>query len=191
MKILFLNGSARGNGNTNALLSMIAEQLDKNVFEARIINISDYKINYCLGCHNCEKTRKCIQNDDMGNIYNAFEEVDLICMASPSYWGYVTGQLKVFFDRSLPFCNAIHGKTTFPKGKRGIAISIRAGANEKESLEIIKAIEHYFSHLEITPFSNMTFESVRNNTDLTSEEVKKKISKFVLELNDWGRNRTQ
>ncbi len=189
MKILFLNGSARSNGNTNALLSIIAEKLDRNVFEARIINISDYKISYCLGCHSCETTRKCIQNDEMENIYHAFEKSDLICIASPSYWGYVTGQLKVFFDRSLPFCNTIHGETTFPKGKRGIALSIRAGANEKESLEIIKAIEHYFSHLEITPLSNMTFENVKNNTDLTSIEVKKKIDEFVLELNDWGQNR--
>jgi multimeric flavodoxin WrbA len=189
MKITLLNGSPRKNGNTNTILSIIIERLNKEIFEPQLINISDYKINYCLGCHECEKTKKCIQTDDMEIIYNSLKNVDLICIASPSYWGYTTGQLKVFFDRSTPYCNTIDGKSIFPKGKKGIAISLRAGSKINESLEIIKSIEHYYSHLEITPIKNISFENIQSKSDINSSiRTQEKINKFVFELNKWGEN---
>jgi len=188
MKIAFLNASARKNGNTNSLLSNIINGIDPKIFESELINISECKINYCLGCHGCEKTRKCVQNDDIIQIYSSFEKADLICIASPSYWGYVTGQLKVFFDRSTPYCNTIEGKTTFPNGKKGIAIALRAGLNESENMDIINSIEHYYSHLEILPIFRRTFEKIRNKSDLDTTVMTNKIMNFSNELNEWGRN---
>jgi multimeric flavodoxin WrbA len=186
--ILFLNCSARNNGNTNKLLSTINSEINRDYLNAQILHLSDYKINYCKGCHSCESTCKCAQDDDVKRIYKELYSTDLICFASPSYWGYVTGQLKVFFDRSTPYCNTILGKSVFPNGKFGISISLRAGSNPDENKVLIDSIEHYYSHLEIRPIGNYTFEKIRKASDLETGDAKIKIKKIVSDLNSWGQN---
>lgn len=188
MKLVLFNGSSRNNGNTNKLLKIIESKLDNKLYSISFINISENKISYCTGCHQCEITRSCHQNDDMNIIYDILKESDLIIMASPSYWGYVTGNLKVFFDRSTPYCNTINNQTTFPEGKKGIAISIRAGSKKSENEEIIKSIEHYFSHLEIQPLKSFQLESITDVLSFENEQNKLKINDFIEYLNYFWRN---
>lgn len=183
-KLVLLNGSARAHGNTHKLLSLLVSDLDKNEFDYEIINISENSVNYCLGCHSCEKTRQCVQNDDMMTIYKKLESADIICVAAPSYWGYVPGQLKVFFDRSTPYCNTINNSTPFPHGKKGIAIALRAGSSQKENLVVINAIEHYFSHLEIAPCFNATFENIQNPEDMEKTAVTNTIRTIIEKLKE-------
>lgn len=182
MKIVFLNGSARENGNTHFLLSKIKDSLDKQKTESEIINISEKDINYCLGCHSCETTRVCIQKDGVDEIYDSLKKADLICVASPSYWGDITGQLKVFIDRSTPYCNTINNTTTFPRGKLSCAIAIRAGSAKEENDTVISSITHYLGHLEIKHQFNETFESIRSKDDLKEEDAALKIKAFAKKM---------
>ncbi|MBN1648540.1 MAG: flavodoxin family protein [Spirochaetales bacterium] len=182
LRVVFLNGSARPDGNTAHLMSLITERLDTACISANVINISELNINYCKGCHRCEQTRSCVQQDDMELIYKAFYAADLICIASPSYWGDVTGQLKVFFDRSTPYCDTVDGTSIFPAGKSGCALAIRAGRNRAESEAVIASIEHYYSHLGIEPQFSESFEAVRNHEDLAGPESRTKISDFAAKI---------
>jgi multimeric flavodoxin WrbA len=97
---------------------------------------------------------------------------DAIILASPSYWGDVTGQMKVFIDRSLPLCNAKTGQTAVPAGKIGIGVAIRAGASKAENLQIIEMFRHYFGHLGIKLAASMTVESVNNLSDIKNNKMK-------------------
>ncbi|MGL1893662.1 MAG: flavodoxin family protein [Spirochaetaceae bacterium] len=182
MNIVFLNGSGRADGNTNYLLSKIVNSLDETAITSEIINISDKEINFCRGCHVCEETRVCVQTDGVDEIYNSFKKADLICIASPSYWGDITGQLKTFIDRSTPYCNTINSETTFPSGKKSCSIAIRAGSAENENRDVISTITHYLGHLEIDHVLSETWESIRSKNDLETEEVEKKISKFAKQI---------
>ncbi|MBN1797342.1 MAG: flavodoxin family protein [Spirochaetales bacterium] len=185
MKILFLNGSPRRNGNTNHLIDMIIANLDNKIYQPVKEQIADYEINFCRGCQTCKKTRQCVQNDDYFMLYKKLCLSDIICLATPSYWGYVTGQLKVFFDRTTPYCDTIDGGTTFPYGKYGMAISIRAGTTEAESIEIIKAIRHYFSHLEVEMLESFHLEEINSPEDI--DKKCEKIENYTAYLNNWGK----
>ncbi|GAB6188571.1 hypothetical protein JCM30566_03100 [Marinitoga arctica] len=61
MKVVAINSSMR-KGRTYDLLSNIIRELP---FEVEIINLKDYKINYCLGCEVCIKKDYCVINDDV------------------------------------------------------------------------------------------------------------------------------
>ncbi len=187
MKILFINGSPRKDGNTNRLIDQIITGIDPTEFEPVKEQITDYKINFCLGCDTCTATRRCVQDDDYRALYHKFCASDIICLATPSYWGYVTGQLKVFFDRTNPYCNTKPGGTVFPPGKYSAGITIRAGTSEGESVYVLDAIRHFFSHLEVKPLLDFHLEQIHDHTDITKN--KNKISAYAGYLNKWARSR--
>ncbi len=189
MRILFLNGSPRRDGNTNRLIDHIIAGIDKTVFEAVKEQIADYNINFCLGCGTCKTRHRCIQDDDYPALYRQFCAADIICIATPSYWGYVTGQLKVFFDRTTPYCNTSDGGIAFPRGKYGVSISIRAGKSEGENKYILDAIRHYFSHLEVDMLEDFHLEQIHDHACIDANSVK--ISAYASYLNDWGRSREE
>jgi len=181
MKILAINASPKKKGSTAFVLNKILEQLQLE--KIKYYCLGEMKIKYCLGCRRCEKEYKCIQKDDMNIFYSEIQKCDFFIIASPSYWGDITGQLKVFIDRNLHLCNTKTGKSILPKNKKGIAIAIRSGKNNKENVHIIDTIEHYFQHLDIVPISNLSItqaSSLKNIRD--NSKVLKKIEKFGLKL---------
>jgi multimeric flavodoxin WrbA len=112
-----------------------------------------------------------VQRDDMDRITADLLEADVVLIASPSYWGDVTGQLKVFIDRCLPLCNARTGSTPVPPGKVGIAVAIRAGTRRAENQHLIDTIEHYFGHLGIEPVARFTAEQIDAISDFSEAHI--------------------
>jgi multimeric flavodoxin WrbA len=115
--------------------------------------------------------RALVQRDDMDRVIADLMRADVVLVASPSYWGDVTGQLKVFIDRCLPLCNARAGTTSVPPGKVGIAVAIRAGSRKAENQHIIDTIEHYFGHLGIEPVARFTAERIDAVSDFCNAHI--------------------
>ncbi|HEY3416773.1 MAG TPA: flavodoxin family protein, partial [Armatimonadota bacterium] len=53
----------------------------------------------CLGCHQGDRDRGCIINDDMQILYDALAHADALVLGSPIYMGQMSGQAKIFTDR--------------------------------------------------------------------------------------------
>jgi multimeric flavodoxin WrbA len=115
----------------------------------------------------------------MDIIRNELFVSDIIVLISPSYWGDVTAQMKLFFDRSTPFLGAI------PTGKIGGAIAIRAGKSPKENQDILNTFEHYFGHLGIRPVSSLSFEQVNEPCDLDRiDTLNESLDNFASQIID-------
>lgn len=108
-KILILNGSPRSNGNTSALVRSFSEGAIEAGHEVSSFHLQKMNIKPCLGC--CrggkEPSSPCVQKDDMLQIYPAYQEADVVCLASPLYYWTISGQLKCAFDRlfAVAECN--------------------------------------------------------------------------------------
>ena len=100
-KILILNGSPRKNGKTASLVKAFVEGAKSAGNEVKEMYIDGMSIASCKACEYCQNKGKgkCVQQDDMGQIYEAFFWADVIVFASPQYWGTISGQLKVVIDR--------------------------------------------------------------------------------------------
>lgn len=125
MKKLIIVGSAR-KGNSLFLANTIAA-LDKKG-DSEIVRLSNYRINYCTGCLECDETHKCIINDDMDILLAKVIEADVIIMISPTRYSLLSGDCKVFIDRLNP--TAVSGDI---EGKKFIAITV--GQSEMEPLK--------------------------------------------------------
>ena len=107
--ILILNGSPRKNGATASLMKAFIEGAKENNNEIKEDYITSMNIKSCIGCDSCMRTHEgCVQKDDeMNNIYEDMDWADVVVFVSPVFWGTITGQLKIVFDRLFAWFNKV------------------------------------------------------------------------------------
>ena len=104
MKIAAFVSSSSHHGNTATAVQKFLEGARAAGAETEIYYLNDYTLKPCRGCRVCEKTHKCtIQGDDVEILHRALREADAYVLATPTYYGDVTGAFKVFVDRCYPF----------------------------------------------------------------------------------------
>lgn len=102
MKIVVLNGSARKNGNTASMVEAFKRGAEEAGHEVLVFPVANMNIHGCLGCEHCHGRGggSCIQQDDMQDIYQVWNEMDMLVLASPIYYGSHSGQLSCAIHRS-------------------------------------------------------------------------------------------
>jgi len=101
MRVLILNGSPRSKGNTSQMIKAFCEGLEHAGHEYDVYSVCKMNIHGCLACEYChgKGEGRCIQKDDMQNIYHQLKEAEMLVIASPIYYHGLTGQLKCVIDR--------------------------------------------------------------------------------------------
>ena len=125
MKVVALNGSPRLLGNTSNALNVILDELNKDGIETEHIQVYEAHLNPCNHCSSCEMRGdgRCVAEDDSMNEYlDKLKAADGIILASPSYYGSWTAQLKMFLERAGFACR--FGGNPL-KGKVGAALAIQ------------------------------------------------------------------
>jgi multimeric flavodoxin WrbA len=101
LNVLVVNGSPRKKGNCHYLIEALAKGIKENGGTPEIINLQELKIAPCDACESClrNKSRGCIKNDDMTDLYAKIKNAGSIVFASPTYWFNISAQTKLFIDR--------------------------------------------------------------------------------------------
>jgi Multimeric flavodoxin WrbA len=131
MNIITIMGSPNKKGKTATALEMAEKNLISNGHEVERINVTDYKINGCLGCYACMASNDkpgCIQKDDAQSIFEKMISADTIVYASPLYCFDFTSQIKPLIDRQLCFIN-----TKLMDGKHTALLITCAGKIERNA----------------------------------------------------------
>ena len=104
MRILVLNGSPRPHGNTAEMVAVFKESAEEAGHEVTVIDICKKNIKGCLACEYChgKGQGKCVQHDDMQEIYDKLRNTNMLILASPIYYHGISGQLKCAVDRFFP-----------------------------------------------------------------------------------------
>lgn len=170
MHAVCILGSPRNNGSTASIVKEVIRAFQDNGIDTVLICLGDADIHYCRGCRICSVMGKCVQRDDMDAIITRIFDADIVVIASPSYWGDVTGQMKVFFDRCTPYCNTNTNRTPVPTGKTGAGFAIRAGQSKAENEHLLATMAHFLGHLDIPMPYRFTIEGVNREADLTPDD---------------------
>ncbi len=100
MKVLLINGSPRGKGNTYIALSEVAKSLQANGIETEIVSIGAKAVQGCIACGRCKELGRCVFNDDLYNeVLEKLKEADGIVIGSPVYYAGPNGSLCALLDR--------------------------------------------------------------------------------------------
>ncbi len=115
--ILMLNCSPRRNGVTSSILKIIADEARSAGGEVEWVDVNALSIKPCIGCLKCRPDKKCIlPRDDGHRIGELIESCSGLVVGIPTYWGNMTGPLKLLFDRNVPtleYC--VPYRKRFPK----------------------------------------------------------------------------
>ncbi|MHA2392713.1 MAG: flavodoxin family protein [Promethearchaeota archaeon] len=104
MKVVGINGSPNPRGNTFQLIKMVFDEIkeENNEVHTEMIQLAGTTINSCLSCYKCfrNKDNKCVQKDDLNELYVKMIEADAIVLGTPVYFGDATGKMRCFIERS-------------------------------------------------------------------------------------------
>lgn len=93
MKVLLINGSPRGEGNTYIALSEVAKTLEAEGVEAEIVSIGTKAVRGCIACGKCAELGRCVFNDTLyNNVREKLETADAIVVGSPVYYAGPTAR---------------------------------------------------------------------------------------------------
>lgn len=140
-KIVILNGSPRKNGNTASLTAAFKRGAEEAGNEVTEFFLAHMKINGCLGCWHGGKdaAHPCVQRDDMEKIYPLYKEADVVVLASPLYYWFISGFLKNAFDRLFAIAE---GNPNYANPKKQTVLIMAAEGNEFEESE------YWYDHLD-------------------------------------------
>lgn len=91
--------SAKPNGNTATLVREALKGATEAGASVTEIFLSQYKIEFCIGCSKCTTEGKCHFNDDFEKLRNLLYEADGIILGSPTYTGAPNAIMKCLIER--------------------------------------------------------------------------------------------
>jgi len=131
MDVLVFLGSPRKKGNSEILTLALLEGVRQVEGSPEIIRLCDLKISPCISCGGCDKTGRCVVEDDMTPLYDKIIATDKIIVSSPIFFYGVTAQTKAFIDRTQALWNRKRllqkkGEWVDNPERRGFFISVAA-----------------------------------------------------------------
>jgi multimeric flavodoxin WrbA len=123
MKVLAINGSPRKGWNTATLLNRALEGAASEGAETELIHLYDLDFKGCISCFACKlkdgiSYGRCAVKDELTPLFKQIEEeVDVVILGSPIYFGTVSGELKSFMERLMfPYLTYTNPPSTlFPR----------------------------------------------------------------------------
>jgi len=100
--VLIISTSPRKNGNSSTLAQAFAKGARDGDNNVEIVYLCEKEINFCKGCLICQKTKRCVIEDDANAINEKIKNSDVIVWATPIYYYEMSGQMKTMIDRSNP-----------------------------------------------------------------------------------------
>lgn len=165
MKILVLNGSPRPKGNTAALVVAFAAGARESGHQIHVIPVCQKKIAGCLACEYCHTkgNGKCIQQDDMQEVYPLLDEAEMLVLASPVYYHNFSGQLQCAINRIYALDK--------PKNLRKTALILSSGDSDVYGGALYEYQNSFLGYLELEDMGVFTAHGDENKSEAKLREL--------------------
>lgn len=136
-KILTILGSPHDKrSNTRAFLDDFVEEMKLAGLDLEhdVISLGHKKVQPCIGCWNCTKSKPCpLADDDLVEIKQKMISCDMLILASPVYTNQVTAQMKALCDRLFTWCHI------YPLlGRYGLSVVTTGNDGHNETAEFLE-----------------------------------------------------
>jgi multimeric flavodoxin WrbA len=169
MKIVAVLGSPRPQGNSGALAQKFLDEARALGADTRVFLLNQTDFKGCQGCLTCKtKNQACVVEDDLAAVLEAVKGADVLVLASPVYFGDLSGQLKCFFDRTYSYLNPDFS-SRLPAGKKAILVLTQANPDPAQFSDIFPRYERWLKMYGFDPVYLLRATGVRDPGDLSRQ----------------------
>jgi len=150
-KVVALLGSPRPQSNSTALAQVFMKTAAELGAECQAFSLYKMKYSGCIACRGCKTTsEECVLRDDLTEALRAIRDADVLILASPVYFGQITGPLKCAYDRMYSFLPPTYVQPEGPRtrlapGKHCVIILTQGSPNPEDHADVAKPYEHFCS----------------------------------------------
>ena len=166
MKIIVLNGSPRPNGNTAAMVEAFVEGASGKGHNVTVVPVCQKKIAGCLACEYCHTKGegKCVQQDDMQEVYPILDAAEMIVLASPIYYHSFTGQLQCAINRIYALDK--------PKNLKKAALILSSGDDDVYGGALYEYQNSFLNYLKLEDMGIFTAFKDQNKSEEKLNELR-------------------
>ena len=162
MKIAAVLGSPRPQGNSSTLAQKFLETARELGAEVQVYPLNRMSFQGCQGCGACKTDREtCILEDDLTPVLEDIKAADVLVLASPVYFGDLSGQLKCFFDRTYSYITPDF-TTRVPGGKKAVLVLVQANPEEAQFSDIFRRYQRWLTLFGYAPIHLLRAVGVKN-----------------------------
>lgn len=148
MKVMAVLGSPRRLGNSSVLANRFLEKAAEKGAQTKSFFLREMTYKGCKACGACKKvSEKCVLKDDVSEVLDEMYQADVIVFAMPTYFADLSGQFKLFLDRTysllVPEFLSSEKKSRLPAGKHLVFI-----LTQGSPANMYKEITDKYSHLK-------------------------------------------
>jgi len=152
IRLLGVNGTPVKDSNNQLFLSKALAEAAALGADTELLNLRDYELHECKHCNFCVRRQKegvyCSQKDEMSSvILPKVEQADILWIASPAYFGRLSGLTALFIDRLRAFVFGNHYGGCM-HNKIGGALAVAWGRNTGLETTLL-SIDYAFFALEM------------------------------------------
>ena len=185
MAVVAFIGSPRKKGNTETLIRAVARGVEQAGGKIEIVRLCELDIAPCLGCGGCDKTGKCVVEDDMTGLYDKLLNAGALIIASPVYFYSVSAQTKTFIDRLQAMWARkqllmAKGEWREDPGRRGYLVSVAATRGEKVFVGAQLCVRYVYDALGFVYAGDLLVRGADSRGEV------KKVQKSMAEAEKFG-----
>lgn len=170
-KIVAILGSPRPQGNSASLAQKFLDAARALGAETKVYLLNQLDFQGCQGCGTCKiDTENCVLEDDLAPVLEAVKGADLLVLASPVYFGDISGQLKCFFDRTYSYANPDFSSRV-PAGKKAVVVLVQADPDPANFDDIFPRYERWLKMFGFDPVYLLRATGVREPGDINRQPV--------------------
>lgn len=100
--VLVISTSLRANSNSDILAERLIAGARDAGHQVEHVSLKGKEIRFCIGCFACQRTQRCVQQDDAVAIAEKVKDADILVFVTPIYYYEMCGQMKTLLDRMNP-----------------------------------------------------------------------------------------
>ena len=155
MEIISLLGSPRTSGISTTIANRLTATAAGLGAKTQSFELNRLIYRGCQGCYVCKTTLDhCVLDDDLDGVLQVVAEADALVLATPVYYGDVTGQLKCFIDRTFSWLKPDYIGNPRPSrltpGKKLVFVMSQGNPDENLFADIFPRYAKFFAWLGFT-----------------------------------------